>query len=61
MWRRRTWRFSFGFPPFGFYFRGFRPFPSREEYLSMLEDYEKDLEEELKEVEKEIEEVRKSS
>ena len=61
MWRRRSWSSSFGFPLFGFYFRGFRPFPSREEYLSMLEEYKKDLEEELKEVEQEMEEVRKSS
>jgi len=59
MWRRRSWRFYFGFPPFGFYFHGFRPSPGKEEYLKMLEEYKKDLEEELKEVEKEIEEVRK--
>jgi hypothetical protein len=56
MWRRRSWRFYFGFPPFGFYFHGIRPFPSKEEYLGMLEDYKRELEE----VEKEIEEIRKS-
>ena len=55
MWHRRSWRFYFGFPPFGFYFHGFRPFPSK------LEEYKKELEEELKEVEKEIEEVRKGT
>ena len=60
MWHRRSWRFYFGLPPFGFYFRGIRPFPSKEEYLSMLEDYKRELEEELKELEKEIEEIRKS-
>jgi F0F1-type ATP synthase membrane subunit b/b' len=52
-------------PSFGFYFHGIRPFPSKEEYFSMLEDYkrelEEELEEELKEAEKEIEEIRKSS
>jgi len=46
MWRRKSWRFYFGFPPFGFYFHGIRPFPSKEEYLSMLEDYKRELEEE---------------
>lgn len=35
-----------GLPPFGFYFHGIRPFPSKEEYLSMLEDYKRELEEE---------------
>jgi phage-related tail protein len=48
------------FPPFGFYFRGFKPFPSRKEYLDMLEEYRKDLEEELKELEKKIEETKRS-
>jgi hypothetical protein len=48
-----------GLPPFGFYFHGIRPFPSKEEYLSMLEDYKRELEEELKEVEREIEETKK--
>jgi len=60
MWSRRYRRSYFGFPPFGFYFQGFRPFPSRKEYLEMLEEYKKDLEEELREVEREIEETRKS-
>jgi len=60
MWRRRSWRFYFGFPPFGFSFHGIRPFPSKEEYLGMLEDYKRELGEELKELEKEIEEIRKS-
>ena len=59
MWRRRSWRFYFGFPPFGFYFHGLKPSPSKEEYLDMLQEYKKDLEEELREVEREIEEVRK--
>jgi hypothetical protein len=60
MWRRRSWKFYFGFPSFGFYFHGPRPSPSKEEYLDMLEEYKKDLEEELKGVEKEIEDVRNS-
>jgi len=60
MWHRKSWRFYFGFPPFGFYFHGFRPFPGKMEYLDMLEEYKKELEEELKEVEKEINEVRGS-
>jgi hypothetical protein len=60
MWRKRDWRFYFGFPAFGFYFHGFKPFPSGKEYLEMLEQYKKDLEEELKEVEKEIEETKNS-
>ena len=46
-------------PPFGFYFHGIRPLPSKEEYLSMLEDYKRELEEELKEMEREIEETKK--
>jgi hypothetical protein len=58
MWRRRSWRFYFGFPPFGFYFHGLKPFPGKEEYLDMLEEYKKDLEEELREVEREIKEVK---
>ncbi len=60
MWSRRSRRFYFSFPPFGFYFHGLRPFPSKQEYLEMLEEYKKDLEEELKEVEREIEETKKS-
>jgi hypothetical protein len=61
MWRRRAWRFYFGFPPIDFYFHGLKPFPSRKEYLDMLEEYKKDLEEELKEVETEIEEQKRAS
>jgi len=60
MWRRKSWRFYLGFPPLGFYFHGLRPFPSRKEYLDMLEEYEKDLQEELKEVEKVIKKTRES-
>jgi hypothetical protein len=60
MWRRRPWRFYFGFPPIDLYFRGFRPFPDKKDYLEMLEEYKKDLEQELTEVQKEIEETRKS-
>ena len=47
-----------GFPPFMFYF-GPRPFPKKEDYLRMLEEYKEDLEAELKEVEKEIAEIKK--
>ena len=57
MWRRKSWRFYFGVPPFGFYFHGLRPFPRKEDYLRMLQEYKKELEEELEEVEKEIKEV----
>jgi len=52
--------FYFSFPPFGFCFHGFRPFPSKQEYLEMLQEYKKELEEELREVEKEIEETKRS-
>lgn len=45
--------------PFGFYFHEISPFPSKEECLSILEDYKRELEEELKEVEREIEEPKK--
>jgi hypothetical protein len=38
MWSRRSRRFYFGLPPFGFYFQGFKPFPDRKEYLEMLEE-----------------------
>lgn len=58
MWRRRPWRFYFGFPPIGSYSHGFRPFPGEKEYLEMLDEYKKDLEEELTAVEKEIEETK---
>ncbi|GAH63634.1 unnamed protein product [marine sediment metagenome] len=61
MWHRRSWRFYFGIPSFGFYFHGRKPPPAKEEYLDMLQEYKKELEEELKEVEKEIDEVRGSS
>ena len=60
MWHRRSWRFYFGIPPFGFYFHGPRPFPGKEEYLNMLQEYRRELEEELKELEKEINKVRES-
>ncbi len=61
MWygRRGHFGFRYGFFPFGFWFHGMRPFPSRKEYLEMLEEYKKELEEELREVEKEIEELKK--
>jgi hypothetical protein len=61
MWRRKAWRFYFGFPPIDFYFHGLKPFPSRKEYLDMLEEYKKDLEEGLREVEREIEEQKRAS
>ena len=60
MWRRKSWRFYFGLPPFGFYSHGVKPFLSKEEHLEGLEQYKKELEEELSEVEKEMEAVRKS-
>ncbi len=60
MWRRRPWKFYFGFPPLDFYFHRLRPFPRKKEYLEMLEEYKKDLEEELKEVEKEIAQTSKN-
>ena len=61
MWytKHHGFGFRFGFPPFGFWFHGMRPFPRRHEYLEMLEEYKKELEEELKEVEKEIEDLKK--
>jgi len=58
MWRRKPWRFYFGFPPIGFYSQGFKPFPGEKEYLEMLEEYKKDLEEELMAVEQEVRETR---
>jgi hypothetical protein len=60
MWSKRSRRFWFGLPPFGFFFQGFKPFSDRKEYLEMLEEYKRDLEGELKEVEKEIEETKKN-
>lgn len=50
-----------GLLPFGFYFHGISPFPSKEECLSMLEDYKRKLEKELKEVKRKIEEPKKGS
>ena len=47
-------------PSLRFLFPRLRPFPSRKEYLDMLEEYKNDPEEELKEIEKEIEETKKS-
>jgi len=58
MWRRGSWRFYFGLPPYGFYFHKTRPSPSKEEYLSMLEEYKKNLEDEAEVVKKEIEEIK---
>ncbi len=60
MWRRRSWKFYFGLPPFGFYFHGPRASPSKEEYLGILEEYKKELKEEIREIEKEIKDVRDS-
>lgn len=59
-WRRRGFYggFRFGLPPFLFYF-GPRPFPNKEQYIKLLEEYKKGLEEELQEVTKEIEELKK--
>ncbi len=57
MWYRRR---GFGFPfPFMPHFYGMRPFPRREEYLRMLEDYRNELKEELEDVEREIEEMKR--
>ena len=56
----RQWhRFGFSIPPFGFWFRGWRSFPRRDEYIRMLEEYKEELEAELKEVNKELEEIKK--
>ena len=62
MWyrRRALWGFGFGMPPFGF-FRSWRHFPSRSDYMRMLEEYKQDLEAELEEVKKEIEELKRES
>lgn len=49
----------FGFPGFGFHFRGMAPFPRREEYLRLLEEYKQSLERELRQVEREIEELKR--
>jgi hypothetical protein len=61
MWRRGSWRFYFGLPPYGFHFHKARPGPSKEEYLSMLEDYKRNLEDEVEVVKKEIEEIKKGA
>ena len=56
----RHWhRFGVRFPPFGFWFGGFRHFPRRDEYIRMLEEYKAELEAELKEVDRELEEMKK--
>lgn len=47
-------------PPVGFYFRGLKSFPGKQEYLDMLQDYKEELLEELKEVKMEIEEVNRN-
>jgi hypothetical protein len=49
--------FRFGFPPFMFW--GFRPFPMKEEYLRMLEEYKRDLEAELSRVTREIDDLKR--
>jgi len=61
MWRRSSWRFYFGLPPVGCYFRGLKSFPGKQEYLDMLQAYKEELLEEIKEVEMEIEEISKNS
>jgi hypothetical protein len=45
MWYGRHGRFAFrfGFPPFGFWFHSMRPFPRRQEYLEMEQEYKKEL------------------
>ena len=58
---RHPHRFGFGFPPFGFWFRGAGCFPHREEYIRMLEEYKEELEAGLKEVNKELEEMKKDA
>jgi hypothetical protein len=58
---RRSWRFRYGFmPPFGFWFRTGWPFPRRQEYLRMLEEYKQELEQELREVDEEIQWLKRS-
>lgn len=64
---RRWWHcgatgmgFAFGYPPPFFFGRGpSRPWWSREQYRSFLEDYLRDLEAYRKDLEQEIEEVKK--
>jgi len=58
----RHWhRFSFSFPPFGFWFGSPAYFPRKDEYIHMFEDYKQKLEAELKEVNKELEEMKKTA
>jgi len=57
--RHRFYGFGFGFSPFGMFFRGGRPFPRRDEYIRMLEEYRDELREELQEVERELAELKK--
>ncbi len=57
----RHWhRFSFGLPPFSFWFQGPACFPRRDEYIRMLEDYQRELKAELEEVNKELAELKKT-
>lgn len=58
-WWRGFHTHGFRFPPFGFYWHVGPPFPRREQYLRMLEQYRDDLKEELAELEKEIEELKR--
>lgn len=51
--------FAWEMPEVRVFWRGWRRYPRREEYLRMLEEYKKELEEELREVEREIEEWKK--
>ncbi len=55
----RGWHFDLGLPPFFFRFRPWRPYPRREDYIRMLEEYRDELQEELKEVEEELAELKK--
>ena len=43
-----SFRFGFGFPPLGFWFRGPRYFPRKEEYKKELEAELRDVEQEIK-------------
>jgi predicted metal-binding protein len=53
--------FGFGFSPFGFHMHCPWHYPSRDEYLKMLEEYRDELKHELEEVEKEIAELKKKT
>ncbi len=58
----RHWhRFSFGLPPFGFWFRSPGCFPRRDEYIRIFEEYKRELEAELKEVNRGLEELRRTT